>query len=589
MNGEWSLNALYSGYEDPAYLADEQKADVLGEQINALADTLEERNERENLLAALPLLEQEADLYDKLFNFSALRQEANTADEKSASRLGSLSQKNSRTTKAKTRIFSYIARIPESEMEALIAQEPLLQEYRYYLQCIQEDDRYLLNGDVEEALAKYGMSGGDAWADLQAYLTSSVKADYQGKPLTLSAVRNLAYDADPEVRKQAYEAELACYEKIKDAVAFSLNSIKMQAISECELRGFASPLEKTLHESRMRRETLDALLEAMQEYMPKFWEYLRAKGRALGHADGLPWYDLFAPMGSNGKKYTVEEAEAYLLQVFGAFNPKMAEIMHKAFREEWIDFFPREGKVGGAFCAGIPAIRQFRILTNFDGSFNSITTLGHELGHGYHDFMVQENRPLNRSYSMPVAETASTFNENVILEEALEKAEDKEEQLALAEGELMEVTQIICDIYSRFLFEQEVCARRKDEFLFADQLCELMLKAQRQAYGNGIAADTLHPYMWVCKSHYYGPDLAFYNFPYAFGGLFARGLYAKYRAEGKNFLPKYDAMLRATPTASVEEAAAICGVDVTDKQFWLSSLQSYTPTIELFKQLTGQC
>lgn len=586
MNGEWSLEALYSGYEDPAYLADEQEADRLGEQINALAETMEERSAGENLLTVLPMLEKEAELYDKLFNFSALRQEANTADEKSASRLGSLNQKINRTTKAKTRIFAYIAKIPE--LDLLIAQEPLLQEYRYYLQCIREDDRYLLNGDVEEALAKYGMSGGDAWSDLQAYLTSSVKAEYRGEKLTLSAVRNLAYDPEPEVRRQAYEAELACYEKIKDAMAFSLNSIKMQTISECELRGFASPLEKTLYESRMSRQTLDALLEAMREYMPAFWEYLRAKGRALGHVDGLPWYDLFAPMGGSSKKYTLEEAEAYLLRVFEPLNPKMAAIMQRAFCEKWIDFFPREGKVGGAFCADVSSIRQFRILTNFDGSFSSITTLGHELGHGYHDFMVQGNRPLNRSYSMPVAETASTFNENVIMEEALATAESEEQQLALAESELMEVTQIICDIYSRFLFEQEVCARRKEEFLFADQLCEIMLQAQKQAYGDGIAVDTLHPYMWICKSHYYGPDLAFYNFPYAFGGLFARGLYAKYQAEGKSFLPKYDAMLRATPTTSVEDAARICDVDVTDKQFWLDSLQSYTPTIELFKRLTGQ-
>ena len=264
----------------------------------------------------------------------------------------------------------------------------------------------------------------------------------------------------------------------------------------------------------------------------------------------------------------------------------MSEIIEKAFRENWIDFYPREGKVGGAFCADISAIKQFRVLTNFDGSFSSVTTLAHELGHGYHDFMVQDNRPLNRSYSMPVAETASTFNENVVMGEALAGAKTDAEKLALAEAELMEVTQIICDIYSRYLFEKSVFDSRKEEFMFADQLCDMMKQAQIQAYGDGILPETLNPYMWVCKSHYYSADLAFYNYPYAFGGLFARGLYAMYLKEGEAFLPKYNEMLRSTPVTGVEEAAMICGADITKKEFWLQSLQSYTPVIELFCQLT---
>ena len=584
MDGKWSLDALYSGYDDPQYAADMRRADVLSEQINAFANTLKERSAWENLLAVLPLLEQEAELYDKLFSFCMLKQSANTADAQSASYIGRLNQKISSTAKAKTVINQYIAGI--EELDTLIAEEPLLSEYAYYLRCIREDAKYLLNDAVEEALAKYSMSGGDAWSDLQAYVTSSVKAEYNGEMRTLSALRNLAYDVDPAVRRAAYTAELACYEQIKDAAAFALNSIKLQTISECELRGYASALEKTLYESRMKPETLEALLAAMQEYMPNFHTYLKAKGKALGHKNGLPWQDMFAPMGSNEQKYTAEQAKEYLKEIFDKVNPYMSEIIEKAFRENWIDFYPREGKVGGAFCADISAIKQFRVLTNFDGSFSSVTTLAHELGHGYHDFMVQDNRPLNRSYSMPVAETASTFNENVVMGEALAGAKTDAEKLALAEAELMEVTQIICDIYSRYLFEKSVFDSRKEEFMFADQLCDMMKQAQIQAYGDGILPETLNPYMWVCKSHYYSADLAFYNYPYAFGGLFARGLYAMYLKEGEAFLPKYNEMLRSTPVTGVEEAAMICGADITKKEFWLQSLQSYTPVIELFCQLT---
>ncbi|MEI3178821.1 MAG: M3 family metallopeptidase [Lachnospiraceae bacterium] len=303
----------------------------------------------------------------------------------------------------------------------------------------------------------------------------------------------------------------------------------MQDISECELRGFASPLAKTLYYARMKEETLNALLEAMTEYMPQFWRYLRLKAEKLGYADGLPWYELFAPLGKSTKCYTTEEARDCLITVFSSFSPDMAEMMKRAFAEGWIDFYPRNGKVGGAFCEALNSKKEFRVLTNFSGSFSDLVTLAHELGHGYHDFMVHDNEPLNMEYSMPVAETASTFNENVITGYAIDHTGDEEEKLALIESQLSDTAQIMCDIYSRFLFESEVVERRRDSFLFADELNEIMLDAQKKAYGNGLDENCLHPYMWVCKSHYYSADLGFYNYPYAFGGLFARGLYAKYK------------------------------------------------------------
>jgi oligoendopeptidase F len=186
---------------------------------------------------------------------------------------------------------------------------------------------------------------------------------------------------------------------------------------------------------------------------------------------------------------------------------------------------------------------------------------------------------------MPVAETASTFNENVVAGYAIAHANSNEEKLALLEDELCNVTQIMCDIYSRFLFESKVVENRENSFMFADQLSEIMLEAQKEAYGDGLDSEVLHPYMWVCKSHYYSADLGFYNFPYAFGGLFARGLYEKFRTEGAPFLKKYNQMLKETPVQTVEDVAKICDIDLTTKEFWLMSLHSYDASIEEYKKL----
>jgi len=338
------------------------------------------------------------------------------------------------------------------------------------------------------------------------------------------------------VRKDAYEAELKCYSKIEDGAAFALNSIKLETVNECKIRGYASALDRSLNQAHMKEETLNALLSAMEDYLPEFWRYLKAKGKALGHENGLPWYDLFASMGNSGKTYSTEDAKDCLLQVFGGFDQELHDMIKKAFDEEWIDFFPREGKVGGAFCCELYPVKQSRVLTNFGGEFGDVVTLAHELGHAFHNEMLFSHSILNLDLPMPLAETASTFNENVLVSAAIASAADKQEKLALIESQLMDACQIICDIYSRFLFEKSVIERREQEFMSADTLCGMMLDAQKKAYGDGLAEDTLHPYMWLCKSHYYRGSLSYYNFPYAFGGLFARSLYAMYLVEGASFV-----------------------------------------------------
>jgi pepF/M3 family oligoendopeptidase len=432
------------------------------------------------------------------------------------------------------------------------------------------------------------LSGGRAWGDLFSHLTANVTVEYRGEKTSLSAVRGLAESDDAAERKDAYEAELACYDKIKDSIAFALNGIKAQVNTEAELRGYESPLEMTLEQSRMKKETLDAMLAAMREALPKFREYLRHKASLLGYPNGLPWYEILAPMGkADGKSYTVEEAHAYLVEHFSSFAPDLAEMVDTAFREEWIDFYPHKGKVGGAFCSNLPFMKQSRILTNFSGTFGSITTLAHELGHAYHGKQIEDHRPLNTGYTMPVAETASNFNELIIVNHAIANAEG-EEKIRLIETQIQDMTQIIVDIYSRFLFEDEVFRRRKNTFLFSGELEKIMLSAQKEAFGDGLDPKYLHPYMWCCKSHYYRAGLSYYNFPYAFGGLFSRGLYAKYLEEGEAFLPKYRALLKATTVDTVENVAGIAGIDLTEPDFWRKSLATITDAIDLFIKETNR-
>ena len=576
MNDVWNLDPIYKGFEDPSFEEDMNKLKEMVSGITAFAAELDAVAPVDGLRRGIALQEQFSELVNKLAGYASLRQAADTKDVDAGSRMGRVMSLYSGVAAPFAAFKDWATKLPD--LMALVDSDEDLKEYHFLFESMCKSGKYLLPGIGEAVMAKMEMSGSSAWSEMQQYLTSTVPVTYRGEITNLSTVRNLAYDPDPQVRKDAYEAELACYDRIKDPVAYALNSIKLETISDCQLRGYESPLARTLEHSDMQQATLDAMLGAMDEYLPKFWQYLKAKAKALGHEKGLPWYDLFAPMGKTSTRFTAEEARDYLVEQFSGFDRELADMVARAFDEAWIDFYPRDGKTGGAFCAEVSHLRQSRILTNYDGMFGDVVTLAHELGHAFHNQCIFSHRPLNQGYSMPLAETASTFNECVVMASAIAKAADKEEKIALIESQLQDATQIIVDIYSRFRFEKSVFDNREQMFMNADRLSAQMLEAQKASYGNGLDHDVLHPYMWVCKSHYYGPT--YYNFPYAFGGLFARGLYARYEKEGAAFVPKYKNLLHTTPIATAEDVAKVAGIDLTDKNFWRAALQTIADRID---------
>ena len=541
-----------------------------------------EQDDVQGLVTVLEAKEAYAKVLFKLNEYLGLRNSVDTTDGKTLDYIGRLDKINASTAKAQSAMDKYIAGV--ADLEACIAAHPLLTEYAFLLRNTKKNAVHLFSDEMEAMISRMNLSGGNAWGRLFDYLTSTLKVDYDGEQITLPAVRNLANDPDGAVRKKAYEAELASYAKIEGSIAYALNNIKSQVRMLAQERGYDSALTMTLDQSNMKRETLDAMFGAMQEYLPVFHKYMRAKAEYLGYHNGLPWFEMLAPLGRNDKKYTLEEAKQCLLDSFGQFSKDMADMMERAFDEEWIDFYPREGKVGGAFCCEVSHAGQSRILANFNGSFDAVDTLAHELGHAYHGTQTCSHRILNRDYPMQVAETASTFNETHITCLAIAKATG-EEKLALLDNILMNTTQVICDIYSRFLFEDSVFNACEDRFLMPEDLKAMMLDAQKKAYGDGLDPEYMHPYMWACKGHYYSEALSYYNFPYAFGAMLAMGLYSMYLKEGEAFLPKYNKFLHATTVMSVEDTAAVVGIDLTSKDFWRESLKSFADMIDEFVEL----
>ena len=573
---EWTLEDLYPSFESQEFKQDVEAYKALKGKFESL--TLEDSIE--GITQVVKLLEESTVLTGRLYNYIHLTLATDTTHETATQVEVQLAGVSADLQATYAKVSKFLGTIQTD-----ITTDPFLAEYRYYFEEAKKDATHLLSDELEEVLAKMSISGGKAWSQLFDFMWSSAQGEYKGEVVTLSEIRGKAYDSDAEVRKSAYEAELKMYDAIKEPIAFSLNHIKKEVLTTSQLRGFESPLAHTLEASRMSRETLDALLEAIREYLPNFRKYLRHKAALLGHENGLPFYDLFAPVGNSSRTFTVEESKDYLIENFKTFSADLAEMTEEFFDKHYIDFYPRKGKVGGAFCANLPMIKQSRVLTNFTGSLSDVVTLAHELGHAYHGLHIENHRPLNQDYSMPVAETASTFNENIIMNTAIKEASD-EEKIALIESQLQDTTQIIVDIYSRYLFETAVFENREQSFMFSKDLEEMMLSAQKEAYGDGLDQSYLHPYMWACKPHYYSTGLSFYNFPYAFGGLFSKGLYAIYQEKPEGFVEKYQELLRATTVSSVEDTAKVLGVDVSTPEFWKKALAEVAESIEAFIALT---
>lgn len=472
-------------------------------------------------------------------------------------------------------------------LEALIDSDPLLSEHRFLLLDLKAQAEHILSEDMEELLHCLQETGSYAYEqlirDITRELNVKVKMGDELKTIPLSVARNLAYAQSQELRRDAYQGELRAYRKIQTTAAACLNGVKGEALILCKARGFESPLEMSLFDARIERETLDIMFDVVKENRHKFSAYLRKKAALLGHDGPLPFYDLYAPMGHFDIHYTPEEARSYIIRDFGAFSQDMGDFARKAFDNGWVDMEPREGKVSGMFCCNLHAMKESRIFINYSGSYYDYVNIAHELGHAYHNEKLNRQSILNTNYTMPMAEAASIFCQTLVTMPLLREG-SAATRFAILEDNLLNYTQILIEILARYTFETNLFEQRGHGPLTVEELNALMHDAQKYAYGDGLTGD-MHPYMWICKPHYYFPDFHFYNYSYPFGLLFSKGLYARYLEEGSAFAPKFEKILAATGSASMSDLIRLAGADPHSHAFFEDAMKLLTDQIDLFLEL----
>lgn len=514
--------------------------------------------------------------------------------------------------------FKSVLLANSGRLEDFYRRFPEFEGYRYILNETLEETRHQMSAAEEKLAGELQQTGGDAWDRLHEQLISNLKDSETGK--TFNELRNDAYSADSKMRKSSYEKEISLLRQNEIAFAACLNNLKGETLTLNRHRKWQKPLDRSLSSARLSQKTLDALIGAIEESLPLWREYFNLKADFLHKNNltvsqdkkGLAFYDLFAPMatdsrvelgndsdkklGNDGdtlslsglsrqsllsKTWTFDEARDYIIERYSSFSAEMGEFAKKAFAENWIDAEVRAGKVGGAYDEDFALGHQSRIMTNFTGAFSDIITLAHELGHAYHFSCMKGKPSAFFSYPMTLAETASTFAETIVKQDMISKCSDAE-KIQILDLDLQDVSQVLVDILCRFYFERSVFEEREKGELNADDFCNLMKEAQEKSYGNGLNSER-HEYMWAVKSHYYSTGLDFYNFPYAFGQLFAAGLYARYQKEGKDFAKTYAELLSNTGNMSCEDLCKKAGFDITQKAFWKSGIEMYAGEVEMMK------
>ena len=588
MKTRWNLDALYTGFDSPEFAEDCKKLDSKNEEYEKFVNQISENSKLPEILKKYVVLRSEIKaLTEKLFCFANLSFCTDTNNAKANSYIESVTVKENRTSLADVKFIKWLT---ASGFEPKTLRGTDLEECIFHFEELITKGRHILDDQTEQIISNLKLVGSSSWMNLHNVLISSLTGkistvDGRNEIKPISQIRALAYSENADVRKKAYESEIRAYRKVEKAAAACINAIKGESIILARMRGYSSVLEMVLTKNRMEKSIIDTMFSAIKEYLPFFRAYYRKKAQMLGLNGPLPFYDLFAPVTSGTQSnFTYSEAAKFIVDKFSTFSSKLGNFAKNAFENDWIDSEIREGKVGGAFCENLFSISQSRILANFDGSYNDVRTIAHELGHAFHGHCLSNNVILNTSYPSPLAETASIFCETIINKAALKEA-DKKSALAILEADISSAGQVIVDIYSRYLFESALFKAREIAPLSPEELCDEMLKAQKEAYGDGLDENILHPYLWLIKPHYYNPDWNFYNFPYAFGLLFAKGLYAKYTETGSSFTEKYEFLLSETGKRSVTDVAKIVDVNLNDINFWKNSLELIKEDITEFLNL----
>lgn len=552
-------------------------------------DSIHVLHEETKFLELLKKLQTNSQMLTQAGAFVSCLQAQNTLDEKASELKGNVAELRAQLNTILTNFDDKLRRVEEDQWQQLL-QNPEIKELAFVLNERRELAKEKLPKEQEALVNSLSVDGYHGWGDMYDTLVSQVKIPFEenGKIVELSVgqAHNKFSNPDRNVRASVFKNWEKAWDEKADLFATTLNHLAGFRLSLYKERGWDEVLKEPLSYNRMQKETLESMWQVISDYKKPLTDYLKRKAELLG-IEKLSWYDLDAPIGKVNTQFSYQEGAEFIIQHFGKFGDQLASFTKKAFEDSWIEAEDRAGKRPGGFCTSFPVSGQSRIFMTYSGTPSNVSTLAHELGHAFHSYALKNVHPLKRGYAMNVAETASTFAEMIVADASVKNAKSEEERLPLLEDKVQRSVALLMNIHSRFLFETRFYEERKKGIVSKKRLNELMLEAQKEAYGDGL--EEYHPLFWASKLHFFITGVPFYNFPYTFGYLFSLGIYAQAQKEGKGYEEKYMALLQDTGSMKVEDLAMKhLNVDLTKRDFWEEGVKLCVKDVEEFLEATKQ-
>lgn len=588
----WDLDSLFpGGSSSPEFKKHREETTASMEKIEKMAQTLDlglddntANDWAEFILQTMSICED----IELIISFAGCLSSQNVSDKAADALTSEGYVLYSRWEKLKTQLEAAALKQKDENWNKLLS-DSRLSGIQFYLNELREIAKSKMPVEMESLALELSVNGYHAWDQLYTKMSGELVVDFESdgktEKLSLGQLATKMSDPNREIRKQAFEKMTGAWKSREELAGMMLNSMAGFRLSLYERRGWESPLDEPLRLSRMSKKTLDTMWDVIGKNIDRLLPYIEAKKKLL-KIDKYSWYDQFAPCGAVDKTYSFEEAGQFLDKNVRGFSNDMADFMKMALDKRWVEAEDRSGKRGGAYCTGTGKFKQTRVFMTYAGNYENLLTLAHELGHAYHGWVLKDRPYYAQSYPMNLAETASTFAEALVTDAALSQTTDSKEKLMLLDQNLQGTHTMFCDIHSRYLFDRSFYEKRKKGVLSTNELRELMINAQKKAFGPLLDESGYHPLFWCTKLHFYITDAPFYNFPYTFGFLFSGGIYAQAKKEGAGFEDKYKALLADTGSMTTEEVAKKhLGVDLTSEAFWQGAVDNALKDVDEFVKL----
>jgi pepF/M3 family oligoendopeptidase len=585
---KWDLEVLYPGGSDsPEFKAMleqlEQNTGHLAERVAALKPG----SPLEDWEQAVGLLQSVFTQLTEAYSFVSCLMAQDQSDKRAVQWNDRVKSIHARYLSISTRFDERLSQIDSVSWESMLQRETL-KPVAFHLNERRRTAKEKMSPELESLAGDLAVDGYHGWGELYNTAVSALRFPFRtgetSVDLSAAQAANKLNDPDRDVRTRMFATWEKTWGEYADFCADALNRLAGFRLKLYEHRGWKSVLKEPLDLNRMSETTLQVMWDVIERNKPIFVRYLERKAKLLG-LERLSWHDVEAPIGSLSGRISYDQAAEQIIEQFNRFSPEMAEFAKMAFENGWIEAEDRPGKRPGGFCTSFPAKQQTRIFMTYSGTPSNVSTLAHELGHAYHQHVMNDLPGFAQDYAMNVAETASTFAEMIVSDSALKQAADKETKLVLLEDQIQRSVAFFMNIHARFLFETEFYEARRSGLLGADELSAMMEEAQRKAFRGALAE--YHPHFWASKLHFYLTDVPFYNFPYTFGYLFSSGLYVRALEDGPAFAGRYVELLRDTGRMTVEELALKhLGVNLQQADFWQSAIDRAVRDVELFLEMT---